>query len=119
MDVEYAGVPISGSPFDIKIYDSSRIIVSHVKGGELNKPCELTIDASGAGEGKLEIAVNEGAVKNEVRQIKNAQYIVSFIPNKPDTYIIDVLFNDEVAPGKSFNNSTFKDMINSNQQFRI
>ena len=66
----------------------------------MNKPCELTIDASGAGEGKLEIAVNEGAVKNEVRQIKNAQYVVSFTPNKADTYVVDVLFNDEVVPGK-------------------
>lgn len=46
-------MPITGSPFDLKVYDPSRIVVSEVKGNEINKPCELTIDASNAGEGQL------------------------------------------------------------------
>ncbi len=60
LEIDYAGAAISGSPFDLKIFDSSRINVSEVIGGEVNRPCELTIDASNAGEGQLEIAINDG-----------------------------------------------------------
>jgi filamin len=99
LDVDYANVPITGSPFDIKIYDSSRIVVSDIRGTEINKSCEFTIDASSAGEGQLEIAVNDGLIKNQVKQIKPGHYGVTFIPTKQDTYIVDVKFNQEMVPG--------------------
>ena len=99
LDVEYSNVPITGSPFDIKVYDSSRIIVSEIKGTEVNKPSEFTIDATGAGEGQLEIAINDGLIKNQVKQIKPGLYGVTFLPTKQDTYIVDVKFNHEIVPG--------------------
>lgn len=99
LEIDYAGVAITGSPFDIKIYDSSRIIVSDIKGNEVNKACELIIDASNAGEGQLEIAVNEGLIKNQVKQIKPGNYCVTFLPIKQDNYIVDVKFNHEIVPG--------------------
>lgn len=98
LDIDVASVPISGSPFEVKIYDSSRIVVSDVRGSEINKTCELMIDASNAGEGQLEIAVNEGSVKNNVKQIKPGQYNVSFLPIKQDNYTIDIRFNQEIVP---------------------
>ena len=101
LDVEYANVPITGSPFDIKVYDSSKIIVSDIKGNDVNKPSEFTIDASSAGEGQLEIAINDGLIKNQVKQIKPGLYGVTFLPVKPDTYIVDVKFNHENVPGLS------------------
>ena len=102
LDVDYANVPITGSPFDVKVYDSSRIIVSDIKGNEINKPCDFTIDASTAGEGQLEIAINDGLIKNHVKQIKPGHYGVSFLPVKQDTYIVDVKFNHEIVPGYYF-----------------
>lgn len=102
LDADYMGVPLVGSPFEIKIYDSSRILVSDIKGNEVNKPCELTIDATSAGEGQLEIAVNDGLVKNQVKQIKPGHYSVIFVPVKQDTYVVDIKFNNEQVPGKIF-----------------
>ena len=99
LHVDVASVGIYGSPFEIKVYDATRILVSDVRGSDVNKPCELTIDASSAGEGQLEIAVNDGSIKNTVKQIKIGHYAVSFLPNKQDTYVIDVRFNQECVPG--------------------
>ena len=103
LDVEYSNVPITGSPFDIKVYDSSRIIVSEIKGTEVNKPSEFTIDATGAGEGQLEIAINDGLIKNQVKQIKPGLFGVTFVPTKQDTYTVDVKFNQENVPGLFLN----------------
>lgn len=99
LEIDFAGVPIAGSPFEVKVYDSSRINVSEVKGCEVNKECSLTIDASNAGEGQLEIAVNDGQVKNQVKQLKAGQYLVSFLPTRQDNYVIDVKFNQDPVPG--------------------
>lgn len=99
LNIDYSGVPIAGSPFEVKIYDSTRIVVSDIKGGDVNKTCELTIDASSAGEGQLEIAINDGLIKNQVKQIRPGYYGVSFVPTKPDTYVVDVKFNHEIVPG--------------------
>ena len=99
LDIEYANVPITGSPFEIKVYDSNKIIVSEINGTEVNCPSEFTIDASSAGEGQLEIAINDGLVKNHVKQIKPGLYGVTFVPTKQDTYVVDVRFNNENVPG--------------------
>ena len=99
LDVEYANVPITGSPFEIKVYDANKIIVSEINGTEVNSPSEFTIDASGAGEGQLEIAINDGLIKNHVKQINPGLYGVTFVPTKQDTYTIDVKFNNENVQG--------------------
>jgi filamin len=99
LDIDYASVPISGSPFEIKVFDSNRVVVSEVNGSEMNKQCELTIDASGAGEGQLEISINDGQVKNHVKQLKPGQYSVTFLPQKQDNYVIDIKFNQQEVPG--------------------
>jgi filamin len=100
LDLDYSGVVINGSPFDVKVYDASRISVGELSQSEVNKPCEFTIDASGAGEGQLEIAVNDGLVKNNVKQLRPGYYLVSFVPVKAELYVIDVKFNNELVPGK-------------------
>ena len=94
--------PITGSLFDLKIYDSSRIVVSDIKGNEVGKPCEFVIDASSAGEGQLEIAINDGLIKNQVKQIKPGHYGVTFLSIKQDTYVVDVKFNHEIVLGILF-----------------
>lgn len=99
LEVDYLGQPVVGSPFELKVYDAARILVSDIRGNELNKPCELTIDATSAGEGQLEIAVNDGLVKNQVKPIKTGHYGVVFVPTKQDLYQVDIKFNNELVPG--------------------
>lgn len=122
LEVIYDGVAISGSPFEIKVYDASKIVVSEIKGSEVNKPCEFSIDAGNAGEGQLEIAINDGLIKNQVKQIRPGQYAVSFLPTKQDTYVIDVRFNDEPVPEcpkrifvRDFNSARLSSQIDETQ----
>lgn len=74
--------------------------MSDVKALEVNRLCEFTIDATSGGEGQLEISINEGLVKNNVKQIKPGLYGVNFLPTKQDYYSVDVKFNGELVPGK-------------------
>ncbi len=102
MEIEYGDVLIAGSPLTMKFYDASRVSLSDIKLSEVNKPCEFLIDATNAGEGQLEISINDGTVKNHVKPIKGGQYLVSFVPTKSDTYVIDCKFNGEYVTGMIF-----------------
>ena len=67
MDVYITGVKIQDSPIFFKAYDSSLIQVSDVKSGIVGQPCQFRVDASQAGEGQLEISINDGEVPNHVQ----------------------------------------------------
>ena len=56
--VDYNNVPVGGTPFTGKAYDSSKVLVSSVPWGTIGKPVEFTVDASKAGEGNLEITIS-------------------------------------------------------------
>ena len=58
---------VAGSPFIAKAYDATLIRVSDIPGGVVGQPCQFRVDASQAGEGQLEISVNEGEVPNHVQ----------------------------------------------------
>ena len=62
----------------------------------------LSVDASRAGAGNLEIVVSSGGdnVPNFVKAEGNARFEVSFTPNKIDTHSIHIKFNGELVPGK-------------------
>jgi len=63
----------------------------------------LTVDASSAGAGNLEISVsaNDINVPNFVKQEQAARFSVSYTPQVVDTHMISVKFNGDVVPGKS------------------
>ena len=48
------------------------------------------------------IAINDGLIKNQVKQMKPGHYGVTFLPIKQDTYVVDVKFNHEIVPGILF-----------------
>lgn len=52
-----------GGPLIAKVYDAGLIQVTDVNGGVVGQPCQFRVDASAAGEGQLEISINEGEVK--------------------------------------------------------
>ncbi len=61
----------------------------------------VLVDANEAGKGQLEISVNEGRVPNNVQMQGAGRCLVTFIPNDPGTYVVEVTFNGELVRGKS------------------
>lgn len=57
------------------------------------------MDASQAGEGQLEISINDGEVPNEVQVLGGGKCIVTFTPELMDPHNIDIHFNGESVPG--------------------
>jgi hypothetical protein len=53
-------VEVNGSPFTVRVYDPEKIIVSDIPDGIVGKETHFTVDASSAGVGNLEVAVNDG-----------------------------------------------------------
>ncbi len=58
VEVKMGDVQVQNSPFIVKAYDVSKVIVSNVTGGSVGKPVYFHIDASQAGAGNLEIIVS-------------------------------------------------------------
>ena len=54
-----------------------------------------SVDASNAGEGQLEIAVNDGEVPNQVQVLGNGKCLISFIPELIMPHVVDIKFNNE------------------------
>ncbi|CAG9825270.1 unnamed protein product [Phaedon cochleariae] len=65
--------------------------------------CPLTlVDASQAGEGQLEISINEGEVPNHVQVVGGGRCLVSFTPDQSKPHLIDIKFNGETVRGCPF-----------------
>lgn len=58
------------------------------------------MDASQAGEGQLEISINEGEVPNHVTVVGGGRCLVNFTPEQNKPHLIDIKFNGETVPGK-------------------
>ncbi|XP_005177800.1 filamin-C isoform X2 [Musca domestica] len=96
------GTKISGGPLIAKVYDSSLIQVTDVNGGVVGQPCQFRVDASAAGEGQLEISINEGEVPNHVQVVGGGRCLVSFTPEQAKPHLIDIKFNGETVRGCPF-----------------
>lgn len=62
-------------------------------------PLHVTVDASQAGEGQLEISINEGEVPNHVTVVGGGRCLVSFTPEHTKPHLIDIKFNGETVTG--------------------
>lgn len=60
------------------------------------------MDASSAGEGQLEIAVNDGQVPNQVQVLGNGKCLISFMPELVMPHVVDIKFNNENVVGCPF-----------------
>ena len=98
MDVYVTGVKIQDSPIFFKAYDSGLIMVSDVGSGIVGQPCQFRVDASQAGEGQLEISINDGEVPNHVQVLGGGRCLVHFTPELPKPHTIDIRFNGEAVP---------------------
>lgn len=103
-DVSLPTLQESSHSFIAKAYDVSRIQVSDTpKSVVLNDTCTFQVDASQAGEGQLEIAVNDGDVPNQVQVQGNGRCLVSFKPESCTLHVVDIKFNGHNVPGCPFN----------------
>lgn len=60
------------------------------------------VDASMAGTGNLEVAVNNGRVQTTAESLGNNRYAITFTPRTVETHIIDLKFNGITVPGGPF-----------------
>lgn len=74
------------NPACIIDYESALIIFPYV------------VDASQAGEGQLEISINDGRVPNKVDVLGGGKCLVTFTPMTATSHWIDVKFNGEQVP---------------------
>ncbi|XP_042865445.1 filamin-A-like isoform X5 [Penaeus japonicus] len=102
VDVAVAGQKVQGSPFIAKAYDAGLIRVSDVPNGVVGQPCQFRVDASQAGEGQLEISINDGEVPNHVQVLGGGRCLVSFTPDTAKLHTIDIKFNGETVRGCPF-----------------
>ena len=99
---------VKNSPFKVNLIppDASKCIVTGPElPTELNKPVELRVDASNAGNGQLAAkAVGDTAGPTDVRinEVEPNVFDVSFIPPSPDWYDLDVTWGNESVPGAPF-----------------
>ena len=92
---------IYGAPFSLQAFDTNRLIVSDIpRFVVFNQPVEFTIDAANAGEGQLEVAINNGQVPNQVKALGNRKFTFTFIPMMNETHIISIKFNGHDLAGK-------------------
>ncbi|XP_047736004.1 filamin-A [Hyalella azteca] len=102
VEVAAGGQKVAGSPFIAKAYDAGLIRVSDVPNGVVGQPCQFRVDASQAGEGQLEISINDGEVPNHVQVLGGGRCLVSFTPDAAKTHTIDIKFNGETVRGCPF-----------------
>ena len=60
---------------------------------------EFTVDVRKAGEGQLEIMVNNGNLPNTVESEETGVYQISFVPETSGRQTVDITFNKENHPG--------------------
>lgn len=89
--------------FQARAYDLSKVFINGSTGRcKVNESYEFGVDASEAGEGQLEIAVNEGEIPNQVQVLDNGKCIVNFVPEDAAPHVVDIKFNGHNVNGCPF-----------------
>ncbi|XP_044751932.1 filamin-C isoform X2 [Coccinella septempunctata] len=102
IEVTVNGEKLPSGPLVAKVYDAGLIQVADVSGGVVGQPVQFRVDASQAGEGQLEISINEGEVPNHVQVVGGGRCLVSFTPDQVKPHLIDIKFNGETVRGCPF-----------------
>ena len=100
VDVTVQGLTVPSSPLIAKAYDAAMIRVTDIQDGHVGVLSTFRVDASRAGEGQLEISINDGDVPNAVQVLGGGKCLVTYTPEEAITHEIEVTFNDEQVSGK-------------------
>lgn len=60
----------------------------------------LSVDVTRAGEGQLEIMVNDGNLRNSVDMERTGVYRITFTPQEAGRQYVNINFNSEGVPGR-------------------
>lgn len=95
---------IEGSPFTIRVYDPGRVKVFGLQdSGDTGGPVQFSVDTSEAGDGEIAVAVTYDARQMATRVNQSGQlYHVSFMPEGPGVYNIEVEFAGMEVTGSPF-----------------
>uniref|UniRef100_A0A915CNU5 Calponin-homology (CH) domain-containing protein n=1 Tax=Ditylenchus dipsaci TaxID=166011 RepID=A0A915CNU5_9BILA len=99
LEIFINGQLVDCGPLFISSYEVQKVFIRPVGDTELGKPVHFIVDAVEAGKGQLEISVNQGQVPNNVQMQDAGRCLVTFIPQKTGTYMIDVTFNGNQVQG--------------------
>ena len=99
VDVTVQGLTVPSSPLIAKAYDAAMIRVTDIQDGHVGVLSTFRVDASRAGEGQLEISINDGDVPNAVQVLGGGKCLVTYTPEEAITHEIEVTFNDEQVSG--------------------
>ncbi|CAF3378932.1 unnamed protein product [Rotaria socialis] len=89
-----------GSPCLLQTYDTNRLIISDIpKFLIIDQPVDFTIDVSKAGKGEIEVAINNGQVKNHVKPLGKSKFHFTFIPKLNEPHSISITFNGHQVVG--------------------
>lgn len=103
INIELANQAQYKAQFQAKAYDLSKVFINGSSGKcYVNESYEFSVDASEAGEGQLEIAVNEGEIPNQVQVLDNGKCIVNFVPEDSVPHVVDIKFNGHNVNGCPF-----------------
>ncbi|GAB6018892.1 hypothetical protein CHUAL_000550 [Chamberlinius hualienensis] len=102
IETQVKGFAVKGSPFHCAVFDPRKVNVGRISDGHIGKPVQFEVDTSQAGQGVVEICVNNGQVTSNVKNVGNYKYAASFVPHKASTYAVDVKFNGMNVPGSPF-----------------
>jgi len=102
IDVTVNGLSVPNSPLIAKSYDASLIKVTDITDGIVGDLSTFRVDASKAGEGQLEISINDGDVPNAVQVLGGGKCLVTYTPEQAITHEIEVMFNNDQVPGSPF-----------------
>lgn len=79
----------------------------------------VTVDASQAGEGQLEISINEGQVPNHVQVVGGGRCLISFTPEQPKPHFINIKFNSETVQGKRIIRSLMPYLVSASTTSKV
>ncbi|XP_052737340.1 filamin-A [Bicyclus anynana] len=102
IDVSIGDDKLAAGPLVAKVYDASLIKVTDVGNALVGQQCQFRVDASAAGEGQLEISINEGEVPNHVQVVGGGRCLVFWRPETPTPHRVDIKFNGEPVPSSPF-----------------
>jgi hypothetical protein len=63
----------------------------------------VSVDVTRAGEGQLEIMVNDGNLRNSVDMERTGVYKITFTPQEAGRQYVNINFNSEGLPGEQRN----------------
>lgn len=88
----YANQLITGSPFKCNVFDPTKIKVTPTLTGLVDQVVKFEVDASQAGTGQLEIAVENGRIPCNFSNQGNLRFVPSFTPREAGKHEVSNLF---------------------------